>query len=542
MYFYGTYDDGAVDDLDVAALPLDAIDPDLVGGLKIAELRKKYPLAFARSFDWLLNEDLIAAGTEGVRPRKTAAMWSHHLETLANARVCERVIRHKAPAPVATYFGLPKADRSVARSIVNCADISDSVRDSVGPVCLCPFPIILDALAAALRRSPLGRSAIWLSDLRHYYHQLKIASRHICVRCGDVAYVWLVLPMGHTCSCRVAQCTTWLLLKASGLPVPDAPNPPALLAFGRKQSRAGVVTVIYDNVIGAAEVTEAQYAALSWSQATDNYHAVRKYNTVYKGAALRPGHKENPVCCGLAMAVVETEGYNELRYKHAPANVEKWQAMVSKIEQPTLRDMARLIGVLIWDGYIGRLGPTMSAAMGDVIAVAKLVAKERFRTETWAAAYRNDAHIAMIKERVSAICNLNPWRNRVRPGHNLKRVVYVASDASSTGWGYTIFDETGELVAVAAGKWFRKMPMFLCEALAYLFAVRATAERYPASFIKVAIDAQAVAYAVAKGYSGSPLLNQVLERASYHVKLSKVLAKGHARRKKALSMAKLIKF
>lgn len=82
MYFYGTYDDTATDDVDVASMPLDAIDRELVGGLKVAALRKAHPLAFAHTLDWLLLPDGIAKGATGVRERNTAAMWRDHLRPL----------------------------------------------------------------------------------------------------------------------------------------------------------------------------------------------------------------------------------------------------------------------------------------------------------------------------------------------------------------------------------------------------------------------------------------------------------------------------
>lgn len=240
MYFYGTYDDTATDDVDVASMPLDAIDRELVGGLKVAALRKAHPLAFAHTLDWLLLPDGIAKGATGVRERNTAAMWRDHLETLAAATVCVRVDRHHGPPPVATYFGLPKADRSIARSIVNCADISTSVKDEVGPVCLCPCPAILDALARAIRAAP-GQAAIWLSDLRHYYHQMALSSRRICVRCGDVLYVWRVLPHGTHVLVQSGAMYDMATPAGIGYGSPRWPKPPGATTLWKKviTSRGG---------------------------------------------------------------------------------------------------------------------------------------------------------------------------------------------------------------------------------------------------------------------------------------------------------------
>ena len=89
---------------------------------------------------------------------------------------------------------------------------------SIAKIRLPTIPELLQRLAASLSRAHrAGKAcAIFLSDLRHFFHQIALhpdVQPYFALRLREaVMYIWQVLPMGHTISPIVAQTISYALL------------------------------------------------------------------------------------------------------------------------------------------------------------------------------------------------------------------------------------------------------------------------------------------------------------------------------------------
>ena len=290
-------------------VPLDDIPADLVGGIDIKGVRAGFLRAcrvpagtatFIDNLRWLSDVRAYAEAAEywtqercsesgDVRGPVTDPSYLRHLQQLKDWTVCYEVGVSTVIA-LNRYFAVYKtADAS--RSIVDCASFSKALRKTchVEPVRLPTIPDLLERLGRVIRTAYRSKEkyGILLSDLRHFFHQIPLeddVKRYFAVRLKNVAYVWNVLPMGHTVSPLVAQTISYAILLQCGFKAEGGLA--QLPSFATRPG--GVAAVWYDNLIAAGTIIAMNDTKNRWEQLAGKYNARLKYSTLFTGAALSP--------------------------------------------------------------------------------------------------------------------------------------------------------------------------------------------------------------------------------------------------------------
>jgi hypothetical protein len=422
------------------------------------------------------------------------------------------------------FFCVAKSE-DASRSILNCRELSQNSH-LLGPVCLLPIHYLLVLFADLLRRFP--QLVVCLLDFRHFFHQVPIdpeTSKFFATSACGSYFRWRVLPMGHTGSPRLAQVISWLLLEKIGVTFEASKNPPNLGWFNVTPEVYAAVTVWYDNVIIMGHPTAVSRLREALLVCCARYHVVTKYARTYSKQQLstaepKPEAAEEeqfPVTLGLRLAVLRTKGSTAVALsRHPRKKIETWsERLLTLRASSSLKSFAIVLGFLIWDGYTSG-GRTIDPSL---IAIARRVGAQAPRPggswhilPRWPKAHLDWIHLL---HRTQRIMDCNPWRE-VRPPPLLR--LYFASDASSHGGGFVIFDSNTRLANVVSWRWtgvLSTVHISVKEALAYLYAFRFLCRRHQDVTVIGAVDAAAVAGAITRGYSGSINLQGIIRRIQY---------------------------
>ena len=162
--------------------------------------------------------------------------------------VCREEVVH-----VSKYFGIPKSNGSVARSIFNGKKLSQ--------LFTAPPPVHLPYLPHVLERmSKIDGFAVGTGDIRHFFHQMGICrslQKYFGVAHKDQFYVWTQVPMGFSFSPLIAQTIALMILlfredeEEVLFDEPEHQQLPDYLNIKRRTNATdeGVVIVFYDNIL-----------------------------------------------------------------------------------------------------------------------------------------------------------------------------------------------------------------------------------------------------------------------------------------------------
>ena len=518
--------------------PLDDVPKSLVGAILVDDLRgavlRRFGVAsaadcFLRNLSWLERKDLYLQAVDTLRLRihgdvETSAKWKRHLEQLKDWGIARAWTESDgAFFATNTYFAVLK-EANLARSIVDCAAFSNVLKEiaSIAKVRLPTIPDLLARLARALREAAQqgARLAILLSDLRHFFHQIPLdreISPFFAVRIGTARYLWRVLPMGHTISPLVAQTVSFALLLLSGAAGEGGLDQLPSFATGSYYAAA----IWYDNLMAAGASASLDNLRKRWKDRCEEFHATLKYTNLYKGVQLSADDTDDDraIALGLRLAVTKQ---GDLLYRHRNRNVQEWiehatrlRAMATKLV--TRRQMARLLGIIMFDGYIATASAEFENVDLEWARIGKRLGRDVFSDgQRWDAPARYPAAAADLEKMIAhvlAFASANPYRTvsaaRTYAAPDLK----IATDASSGRWGGCVVHGTN-VSSVAGGDWSdtsNKLHISAKEALAVLLTLKRHSIRDD-MVIRLACDAQAVVFALRRRYSGSNVLNSIITR------------------------------
>ena len=519
--------------------PLDAVDPKIVGRVDVDTLETDFLRKWSEelsgspsimdNLQWIRDPEVYAAAMtryiakHGSGPN-TRPTWHAHLESLRTWGICSvrQTASDTSPA-VATskYFAVLK-EAALARSIIDCSDFSHILKSicDIQKIRLPTMPDLLRTFARHIHAAWKRKEAvgILLSDIRHFFHQIKLRAGvrvYFSVLLGTLQYLWHVVPMGHTVSPIVAQTISIALVlmtqgaHASG-PLSQIPE---FVACGR-----AVAAVWYDNLMAAGSLQAVLDLSTKWKDVCDRYCVTLKYRDVFKKAQLRADDtdEDRPVALGIRLAVDSQTG--TLLFRHRLRNVSDWALQASTISPDmTLRRMARVLGVLLFDQYIASASDSFDPCP-TLPSIARRIARDFFCYKQWdrAARYADaEADRSALSVRLTQLVNSNPFR-AIGPIESVDPSVYICCDASGSRWGALSIDVGSNCVEGArSGSWTEStlhLHITAKEALAIYLAIKEIAVPRGGRVVRVVSDALAVVCAFKKGYSGSRVLSDIVAR------------------------------
>jgi len=299
-------------------------------------------------------------------PQKSSAKYTPFIEESVSFGIMRE--EKKSVSLVGRIFGrffVVLKRFNLMRAILDCRKLDDK--------CGRPPALRLATIAEiALALQRFGSRAWFLSmDFRHYFHEIKLppaVHRLFTIGVADRIFTQVTLPMGFSWAPWISQCcTATVILRAfndSGLIInPDelvGEAPPPMI-FGRnKQGDIVAIAVLwYDNVL-----IVCQYPPIAEKVKRMLKHLCSKESSgvVLKGDIALTESKVSYL--GVDWRLTG----NKLRWAHDVASVVEW-ALLLREQIATSREIARLIGVVLWDWQVsGEISP---AEVADILAVSR---------------------------------------------------------------------------------------------------------------------------------------------------------------------------
>ena len=325
--------------------------------------------------------EVWAEATKSSFKTQTAAKFAATLCTLMAIGLLCQVTAGDVRA-IAKHFQIPKGED--AWRIITDARITNRLCNAPPGVNLPHLRnLILEIVA-------LGATCAVVADWRYWFFQLPLnegLQQLFGIQCEDKWYRMKCLPMGFSWAPRIAQCIGWGII----LHIPEGQDslgvfetwkadPPDFIRL-REYAEGPVVGLIflwYDNV---CVVCKDQSLRDKWF---DRLHQ----NGLHFNARFKQLEKtDRPIYIGIkfwcSKKGSKKGGLNEsnscVRWSHDPTRVTKWIA-VSKAPLQTPRDVARLIGIIVWH-YMVTLQPLL--LVQACIDIMRRVAKRLSSKSSW---------------------------------------------------------------------------------------------------------------------------------------------------------------
>jgi len=330
---------------------------------------------------------------------QTAAKFAATLCTLTAIGLLCLVTKGDVKA-LAKHFQIPKGED--AWRIITDARITNHL-------CKTPPGVNLPHLRnLILEIVALGATFAVVADWRYWFFQLPLnegLQQLFGIQCEDKWYRMKCLPMGFAWAPRIAQCIGWGII----LRIPEGENslgvfetwkadPPDFVRL-REYAGGPVVGLIflwYDNVFVVCKDPSLR----------DKWFERLRQNGTYFNARFKQLEKtDRPVYIGIKFWCVKrglnkgeiNESNSCVRWSHDPTRVTKWVA-VSKAPLQTPRDVARLIGIIVWH-YMVTLQPLL--LVQSCIDVMRRVAQRLNSRSSWDKSLKElGIEISEIEERV----------------------------------------------------------------------------------------------------------------------------------------------
>ena len=519
---------------DFRSWPLDAIDPGLVGGIKVrAVLRthgfkelQKTEVDPCGSFLQLLLYLVCVRVPERVAeeriPSVTVAPW--FAAKIHEAVSCKLVTLFKqAHVCLCGFFGVPKAAQQALRVIFDARPANVRLAPLRWELRLFTLAELATAINTIKRRH--GRIFTLSVDYRHYYYQIALPEwlrRYFVINCATGRFAPTVMSMGYRDACAIAQALTWAILLSrqpneSGIGVTcvlgNMTNMPPFVEVKLCGVTMGYLFVLLDGIFG---VFASKKLAERWNERLvrneNRFHVIRKNPEV--PAVSEPTDSTPTEFAGLLIS---------------QGRVKPSKAIGTLQQNPTNRQVASFCGRMLWSLRVSGL-----RACGVVHSTPSPLLSEGLLLSCWSATIR-DAN----ERSWDALSGLSPdvfaqlqrqaevYEPAAEPSWTelkgcppcrtcIRRAKLGASDAMPTRLGWLIFE--GERVIEAAEE-IERVSQVVAEGQALVRLARAVARLPTATpcpvcggpqLLIAAIDADAVRYAVRKGYSSSPDLRDIL--------------------------------
>ena len=497
-----------------------------VGGARFTSKTIDTSIPFVQLALSLLDEDPITPGTDlkgvalAVDEAPDAARWGLHLDHMLDTKVLREVPANEAKRErdagvkrtYCRYKGVHK-DELEARAIWDLIMLNIACN----PRCV-EFTLLGGrAFVAVLRSIPFRekRMRIFHADVSNSYYQLRVGSSlggRFNIRRGNKILEALVLPMGYTKSCGIAQGVFWgvILRREEGdedLGAPEsvysATDAPSFIRF----ASGGVIILIYDSIF----VIDTPEGAEAWSHRIRRNMAVAnvllKY-AILEGPTTDPDPEKCPMYAGLRFEYDVTG----LSWTLQTDSLASWKERVARPLTNTPRTIYKLIGYLrfaygVLDIHERRLGrwSKIQSLMGSTIA-------------SWDEETVDPTHVASLCDAISGMRNGKRHAGSYKADVGLPlRVGYAAGDATTRKYAANLFVD-GKPVLPGIVVEFKDEKGRPCErAIEYGEALGQEAcvyllRRRGCNVGIIVGDNQGVGYAFEKGYARNDATDRVIER------------------------------
>jgi len=421
-----------------------------------------------------------------------------------------------------TYFCVAKGDSDVGRAITSCRYLN-SLCDNSPHFRLATTTRIFEIL------SQFTKPWIACEDYRHYFYQISLpqVARHLfTIIIGDQAFQLRDLPMGFSWSPNIAQSITCAMIyKAralwreamikcgtpeSALEQPSIPSKAVedAIHFQIRGKTRITMLAIYDNVMIVADNDINRRRAMeAMNQVQKEVGVVMKHNEsslpLPAGWEMYPSTRafgeDHPKATtlvdelygeyftflGIDYTVGNTEGKEQVIWRHTRKNVQRWEKSRKQIIAPLLcNEVAEVIGILQWD--IRCSGIPLSALSLPLSILAKVgrslhadnlkwtdrCTLDDRETETLLKAYD------VMLQRVAA----PHFSKRPLPSYKFEDKVFIAVDASKFAGAAVELTPDGPRLLFEPIKWTpeqAKRGINWRETYIAIMAVEAVIERFP---------------------------------------------------------------
>ena len=383
----------------------------------------------------------------------------------------------------------------------------------------------LEAISALHLRYNKNRSRYVLptvicADIRHWFHEIEVGpdiSQFFGLRFGQRYFRWATLPMGWSHSPRVAQCLAWAALltdfsklptekgdevfplpkclEAASVAAEEMENPPAYIYLKEDGREMGFAFLWYDNLTVVSYSNDA-----SRDMKNHLLNLEKTLNLKWKEIKVTPPHKMN--CCSietgdstflglqLGVFVEKSSGSKRKRdscpstyivWRHDPEKALKWSDTVKVcLDSPTRRNVARLIGLMVWDTYLAGKHLCEISETLDLMKMNSTAARN-----DWDLPSPLDiATIRTLGSDVKRIAHENTWHHSSSPPVEGGQTVRCASDSDMKAGGRVVFDGDGNVMGIHTKTiWWKEnfLPahIFLKELLASILTIEYVLRMYP---------------------------------------------------------------
>ena len=371
-------------------------------------------------------------------PITSAAKWKRALEYLADTSV--RVLKSAGGAKIfARYFQTPK-DHEVDRAIFDCRTLNNLVPKS-RPVYLASIEEITDILR--FFRTP----SIATADLRHWFYQIKLHGedrRWFGVMIGVAIWVMRVLAMGFSWSPWIGQAIAMSLVLANcpyevSTPRGNKSSPPPFVVLRHAGKVVCFVVIFYDNFLVVAANSMVRNQMLAHIERNAKACGVIFKTSPKHPHPFRKWDREKRASAGDYLGMQIEIADNRMTISHTEKNIHSWRADGALTMSSTNRDVAQVIGRIIWDACL-RMTPFGSIA--DIIGqLRKVSAAEEDDAAWWERKCGLlSSDIAAINQARKELLRNKSTTLEMCPKQALMTIM-AAADASDWGMGGALLDE-----------------------------------------------------------------------------------------------------
>ena len=373
-------------------LPLDPIDVAGSANLsRIRELACCMDLRFCLSaLDWLEDPATLWLDPKIGGPkvlndhRPSAKKYTEHFRQMwQDFKILEKLKGPTSLLWISSYFAVKK-DEFVSRAIFSGRALSNLFR-APPPVNIPSIETIFGLLSVLVRGSG-RRYYMYTSDIRHWFHQIKIGNklaRYMGFHDSDDNYYrYKVLPMGWSYSPRICQSLAWTIIlappdykkfaddeKLKGGPNSDglqkarvalrqAIHPPKfVLLHDDTGARVGHVTLTYDNIsISVCDkaifeaLTEKIRCAMHWCNVILKVEEKVYPEQLAVDEVLSEDFKGSSHL-GIQYGIRSTAAGDTATWRLDPVRVLRYDAVLDALDDGhklSRREIARVVGIVIW--------------------------------------------------------------------------------------------------------------------------------------------------------------------------------------------------
>jgi len=429
-----------------------------------------------------------------------------------------------------TFFTVAKSN-GMLRAIFDCRALG-KVSASPPKIRLAPVP---DAMQEAAK---LGARYMVNCDLKHYFFQLGLPNpvkRLFGCKCDGSYYVSNSVAMGFSWSPAWSMMATLLLILHTetcaadrlGVRVKElrrCPHVPGTInLYDKHGQRCGFIVVYYDNIGIFVRDGKMAYDWADRLRANARHfghkfkemeiaspmevHDLIKFDE--EGQLLPEMRRRGDLVSFLGVEVDLLSPDHPFRWRHSAKKLEKWLLVFESVPS-TARDVARVVGILMWNTMI-HLAPLAEISNEvDMLRDVSVLLKNKSDWDKPFVDLPRDLSINKMAQWRSMLAE-NPW---ISVEHLTgARTVFLASDGTEESIAGVLLNEQGLIIDHFGAK-LPHSHVYIKEVLAAYMTIMWAHKKLPRvqgwSEYRIAIDSTSAAAAVGRCYSSNNGVNRLL--------------------------------